>query len=203
MAIKAFVFDCGGVLLRDGNLRTYERWAERLGVSAEELGERLWCGQTRVLAECGQITGGEFWQRAGAELGLEDEDEIAKLQEDLWNAWVVDQEVLCLIDRLGERYRLALLSNATDALEGALSARYGVDERFETIVTSARVGVAKPEEGIYREVLDRLQLEPREVVFVDDRAENVTAAAALGMHIIWFVSAKELRRQLRVYLSEE
>jgi putative hydrolase of the HAD superfamily len=172
-------------------------------LTAEELGERLWRGQTRILAECGRITDREFWRRAGVELGLEDEDEIEALKEDLWNAWVVDQEVLCLVDRLGERYRLALLSNATDALEGALCDRYRVDDRFETIVTSARVGVAKPEEEIYREVLDRLQLEPREIVFVDDRAENVTAAAALGMHIIWFVSAKELRRQLQVYLSEE
>ncbi|MEA3408038.1 MAG: HAD family phosphatase [Chloroflexota bacterium] len=203
MTIQAFVFDCGGVLLRDGDARIYKKWAERLGLTPEELGQRLWRGQVRGLAERGQITDEEFWQRVGAELGLNEEAEIAALQREMWDAWVVDEEVLRLIDRLDVRFRLALLSNATDALEGALCDRYGVDDRFETIVTSARVGMTKPEEGIYREVLDQLQLEPQEVVFVDDRAENVIAASALGMHIIWFVNSAELERQLQVYLSKE
>ncbi|MFP3897634.1 MAG: HAD family hydrolase [Anaerolineales bacterium] len=203
MTVKAFVFDCGGVILHDGDVHIYQKWAEELGLATEELGERLWRGQTRALAERGRITEEEFWQQVGRGLGLEDRGRIETLREDLWSAWVVDEDVLRLIDRVGERFRLAVLSNATDALEDALHHRYGVRDRFETVVSSACVGMVKPEEGIYRKVLDRLQLAPQEVVFVDDRAENVTAAAALGMHVIWFVGVKELERQIQVYLSED
>ncbi|MFO7918089.1 MAG: HAD family phosphatase [Anaerolineae bacterium] len=202
MTVKAFVFDCGGVLLRDGDLHIYKKWAERLELTSDELGERLWRGQTRALAERGQITEQAFWQRTGRALGLEDAGQIVALREDIWSAWVVDEDVLRLIDRVGKHFRVAALSNATDALEDALRHRYGVRDRFEAVVSSACVGMVKPEEGIYREVLDRLQLAPQEVVFIDDRAENVIAAAALGMHIIWFVGPQELERQLQVYLSE-
>lgn len=203
MTVKAFVFDCGGVLLHNGDVRVYEKWAARLGLTVEELGERLWRGQTRTLAERGRITEEEFWQRIGGELGLGDDGQVVALRDDVWDAWVVDRDVLRLIDRIGEDFRLAILSNATNALEDALRHRYDVRDRFETIVSSACVGMTKPEEGIYREILDRLQLAPQEVVFIDDRAENVTAAAALGMHIIWFVGAKALERQIQVYLPED
>ena len=62
-------------------------------------------------------------------------------------------------------------------------------------------GVAKPEPAIYQELLKRLRLGAAEVVFIDDRAENVAAAASLGMHVIWYLGAAELERQIEVYLS--
>jgi FMN phosphatase YigB (HAD superfamily) len=48
-----------------------------------------------------------------------------------------------------------------------------------------------------------MRLEAGETVFIDDRAENVAAAAALGMHVIWFVHPNELERQLLPYLASE
>jgi putative hydrolase of the HAD superfamily len=133
--------------------------------------------------------------------GLRDPADVACLRADLWNTWVVDERVLALIDRVRARYRVAMLSNATDALEAQLSERYGVADRFEVLGNSARLGVAKPAPAAFQAVLARLKLEPEEVVFVDDRAENIAAAAALGLHVIWFVDARELERQLEVYLN--
>ena len=46
-------------------------------------------------------------------------------------------------------------------------------------------------------------LEAGETVFIDDRADNVAAAASLGMHVIWFVHPNELERQLSPYLALE
>ncbi|MBC7236131.1 MAG: HAD family phosphatase [Chloroflexi bacterium] len=202
MPIKVFVFDCGGVLLRDGDLTPYERWGERLGLRAEELADRLWRGDLWALAETGQLSDREFWLRAGQELGLDDA-QTAALREELWNTWLVDERVLALIDRIRERYPVWMLSNATDALESLLKERFRVADRFERILTSARLGVAKPKVEVFQELLRQLALEPGEVVFVDDRAENVAAAASLGMHVIWFIHASELERQLRPYLRQD
>ena len=93
-----------------------------------------------------------------------------------------------------------MLSNATDALEELLAERYSVADRFARILNSARLGMAKPDPAIFEHLLQQLALPPGEVVFVDDRAENVTAAASLGMHVIWYIHAAELERQLRPYL---
>jgi putative hydrolase of the HAD superfamily len=201
MGVKAFIFDCGGVLLHDGDLSAYRMWEECLGMQPGELAPKLWQGETWMLAERGQLSDTDFWRRAGAQIGLQDADQAARLREDLWSTWVVNAKVLTLIERAHATCKVGLLSNATDALEDLLEHRYRVADRFDVIVNSARLGLAKPDKGIYEETLRRLDVAPHEAVFIDDRAENVAAAAALGMHVIWFINADELERQLNVYLN--
>lgn len=179
----------------------YQMWENRLGLETGQLARSLWESGTWSLAERGHITESEYWQRVGGELGVNDQEQVDLLRRELWSTWVVDDQVLSLIDRVRARYRVAMLSNATDALEDMLANRYRVADRFETIINSARLGMAKPEEAIYRETLRRLELEPGEVVFVDDRAENIAAAASMGIHVIWFVHGNELERQLAAYLN--
>lgn len=200
MTIKAFIFDCGGVLLRDADLTPYSVWESRLGLQPGALAACLWRGEIWSLAEVGAITDDEYWRRICAHLGVTDPEQSAALHDEIWQTWQVDEQVLALIDRLRERYRVAMLSNATDALDALLAERYAVADRFEVLGNSARLHVAKPDPAAYQAVLGRLGLKPEEVVFVDDRAENISAAAALGMHVIWFVNARELERQLAVYL---
>mgnify|MGYP005842324439 FL=1 len=201
MGIKAIVFDCGGVLLRNGDLSPYRRWEERLGLDEGALERHLWMGDLYQQAERGAITDAAFWRRAAEGLGLHEEADAVQLRAEIWETWQIDSRVLALVDRARERYRVAMLTNATDAMEELLAERYGVADRFEAIVNSARVGAAKPDAAIYEELLRRLRLEAGEVVFIDDRAENVAAAASLGMHVAWFLGAGELERQLEPYLN--
>mgnify|MGYP005857282439 CR=1 FL=1 len=201
MGIQVVIFDCGGVLLRDRDDAAYAAWGARLGLGADDLRQALYTSRAWSLAERGQLSEAEFWVQVVRELGLGDEAQAQSLAADLWDSWTVDDAVLGLIDRLRGRYRVAMLSNATDILEHNLAHRYGVADRFELIVNSARLGVAKPEPAIYAETLRRLGARPAEVLFIDDRAENIAAAAALGLHVIWFVGAAELERQLAVHLN--
>jgi len=203
MTIKAFVFDCGGVLLRDGDISAYQEWEAELGLKPGDLREKLWEGEPWKSAECGKLTDAQFWTQIGTHFGLTDAEQVATLREQFWNTWVVDEQVLSLVDRIREKYRVAMLSNSTDALKDLLENRYHVADRFEIIVNSARLGIAKPNQAIYKKVLRQLDLKANEVVFIDDRAENIAAAAAMGIHVIWFVHANELERQLAIYLDGE
>jgi epoxide hydrolase-like predicted phosphatase len=54
-------------------------------------------------------------------------------------------------------------------------------ELFDTAVISAEVGMHKPQPEIYRLAAERLQVEPRECIFVDDLRENCEGAEAVGM----------------------
>lgn len=200
MGIQVVIFDCGGVLLRDRDDAAYESWGARLGLGADDLRQALYTSQAWSLAERGQLSEADFWRHVVRELGLP-ESEAPAMAADLWASWTVDEAVLGLVDRVRRRYRVAMLSNATDVLEDRLQSRYGVADRFELIVNSARLGVAKPEPAIYQETLRRLGARPAEALFIDDRAENIAAAAALGLHVIWFVGPAELERQLAVYLN--
>ena len=57
----------------------------------------------------------------------------------------------------------------------------------------------KPEETIYRALLDRYGLAPEETVFLDDNADNIAAANRLGIHGVLFTdlpAAKEETERL-------
>ena len=68
---------------------------------------------------------------------------------------------------------------------------------FTDIVVSGDEGVAKPERAIFDVLARRLGHPLDGVVFVDDSAANVAAAAALGMDALLFTSAEELAQELR------
>jgi len=200
MPIKAFVFDCGGVLLGNPDMSRYHSWEQRLGLAHGELSSRLYGGEAWRQAEVGEIGEDDYWVAAAEELGLHDPQQVVALRNDMWDSWTIDPRTLALVDRVRQRHRVAILSNATDVLVTALRDRYAIADRFHTIISSADVGVAKPDRRIYEIALERLDVAADEAVFVDDRPDNVAAAANLGMHVIWFVSSDLLARQMQRYL---
>jgi putative hydrolase of the HAD superfamily len=106
--------------------------------------------------------------------------------EDLFRDAAADPRMVDLVRRVGDSYRTGLLSNASDLLPWLLRERYGLDGLFDVKVISALVGVAKPDPAIYRVLLERLGTRPESTVFVDDREQNIAAAAALGIRAIRF-----------------
>ncbi|MGO4327604.1 HAD family hydrolase [Cupriavidus sp. 2TAF22] len=73
---------------------------------------------------------------------------------------------------------------------------------FRDILVSGEVGVAKPDPAIYRLMHARIGthlpgIAPQEMLFIDDNAANVAAAAALGWQTVHHVSAGETGRALR------
>ena len=61
---------------------------------------------------------------------------------------------------------------------------------------SFEVHKLKPDAGIYRDLLEKYQLLPKECLFVDDRPENVEGAKALGMEGIVFTGYEEVSSSL-------
>ncbi|KAI0380164.1 HAD-like protein [Hypomontagnella monticulosa] len=52
---------------------------------------------------------------------------------------------------------------------------------FDRVFTSAAAGMRKPEAGFYRHVLEQVGLHANQLIFIDDKEENVQAAQALGI----------------------
>lgn len=68
---------------------------------------------------------------------------------------------------------------------------------LEAIVVSGEEGVCKPSPEIFHRLTDAHGILPHQTVFIDDNADNVRAAAALGFIAILFVGAPQLRDELR------
>jgi putative hydrolase of the HAD superfamily len=93
--------------------------------------------------------------------------------------------------------QMALLSNAPEPLARGID-RLRWSRHFGHRYYSCRLGVAKPDPRAFRLVLRDLGIQPGEVLFIDDRADNTRTARDLGMHAITFTSASALDRELRV-----
>jgi 2-haloacid dehalogenase len=68
--------------------------------------------------------------------------------------------------------------------------------RFRDIIVSGEVALLKPDPAIFYLALDRFRLRPADALFVDDRAINVEAALAVGMHAHLFTDAADLADRL-------
>jgi putative hydrolase of the HAD superfamily len=94
--------------------------------------------------------------------------------------------------------RLGLLSNIPPELAAHYEARHDSWlSGFEVRGFSCRIGHAKPEPGAYEWCLRALGTAPADVLFVDDREDNVAAARAAGLRGLLFTGAADLRAALR------
>ena len=91
-----------------------------------------------------------------------------------------------LIDELkAAGYKLYVLSNMSREFIDFLR-KQKVYENFDGDVVSCEVGIVKPMLEIYDLLLKRFDLDPAETIFIDDRKENVDAAAAKGIATFHF-----------------
>ncbi|MFC4786974.1 HAD family hydrolase [Nocardioides sp. MAHUQ-72] len=72
-------------------------------------------------------------------------------------------------------------------------------ELLREVFVSGTEGVAKPDPRIFEIVAARTGQALTDLVFVDDREENVAAAARVGMRALVFTDAASLRRDLRAH----
>jgi epoxide hydrolase-like predicted phosphatase len=183
--IKAVIFDIGGVLIRTPDRASRLHWEQRLGLAERASEEVVFGGEMGTKAQQGGITNDELWQWVGRHLNLV-EDDLATFQRDFWAGDVLDEELVKLIRRLRPRYQTAIISNATDGLRLALTDQFKIADAFDLIVCSAEEKVMKPDPRIYLWTLERLGRAAAETVFIDDNADNIVGAQAVGMNTIHF-----------------
>ena len=108
----------------------------------------------------------------------------------------INSDVVDLVKELKGSYRLGLLTNAFSPFFTTVLERSGVKDLFEEIVMSSETGYAKPEPEMYRAILEKMNLEPEEVLMIDDNPKNVEGAKNIGMSAVVFTSCAELREDL-------
>ncbi|MFE3113058.1 HAD-IA family hydrolase [Kitasatospora indigofera] len=111
-----------------------------------------------------------------------------------------DPEVVELLRAARARCPVWIVTNGAPWLDDDL-ATLDLDGLADGIVNSARLGVAKPDPGILLHAAGRAGATPERCLFVDDRAANVEAAAALGMATVHFRTAADLRPALAPLLA--
>ena len=82
--------------------------------------------------------------------------------------------------------RTAILSDGVPEIIERIRAARDLETWFDAVVVSCEVGCCKPDPRIYRLCLERLRCAAADALFVDDRVENLEAAAAEGLRTLHF-----------------
>jgi epoxide hydrolase-like predicted phosphatase len=192
-------FDVGGVLTRVGRTSDFgERWQERLGITQAEFGRALAGVDPDGLAFTGHLSETQFKDGLSAALGLsaaQADEFLAEMCGEL------DTELFAYVASLRPRYSTAILSDAIDGARREYQARYGFEQLVDVIIYSCEVGLAKPDPRIYRLLCDRLAVSPGEVVFLDDRPENVKGACEVGIHALLHESTAQSIKAIDALLA--
>ncbi|HEY2577648.1 MAG TPA: HAD family phosphatase [Streptosporangiaceae bacterium] len=187
------MFDFGGVICTpqpDGDLAAM---AVAAGVSVPEFWSAYWPG--RPAYDAAELTAVTYWQRVAALLGTTftaaQIGELVQLDIASWGH-LYPGTVQLIHDLRAAGTRLALLSNAPSEVARAI-AGLPVLTGFEHLLFSCDFKAAKPDPGCFSQALARLGAPAEDVIFVDDRPENVTAAAGMGMRAIHFTDPGQAR----------
>lgn len=187
------VFDYGSVLSLPQPESDADEMARAVSTDPEAFKRRYW--EHRLEFDRASLTPAAYWS---AVLGRPATiAEIARLVAMDVASWAYPDEgtVAILNDLLDRGGDVALLSNAPVCVADGLDELpwiAAIKQRFY----SGRMGLVKPDREIFDRLAAELDADPAEIVFIDDRLENVAGAERAGMTGIQFTSAEALRKTL-------
>ncbi len=190
---RVVVFDYGEVISREPSERDRADLVEVAGVPNASFWGPYWAHREGL--DQGTIAVREYWKLVAADLGVQwSESRIQELWVADFTGWLsIDPLTFDIIaDLFDGGTRIALLSNA--GFDFASPFRFSPIARFfERIFVSAEMGLIKPDPQIFIEVATELGITPAEMVFIDNKQENVAGAESLGIVGHHFIAAPALR----------
>jgi putative hydrolase of the HAD superfamily len=197
LSLRAVVFDYGMVLTSPPDPAARAAIMRITGLDAERFDTLYWAD--RHAYDLGTLSGQAFWQKlvrdAGLTLTQSAINELVHLDVRMWmteNPAMLDWQLA-----LKQRGLLtAIVSNMGDTVHEAMARELGWLSRFDVLVWSYQLRIAKPDPAIYRYVLEKLGTQPGETLFVDDREDNIQAATTAGMKGVIFSTVAKLRQDL-------
>jgi HAD superfamily hydrolase (TIGR01509 family) len=180
--IDAVVFDLDGLLLD-----TEQVWDEVRETITRERGGR-W--HERAQGDMMGMSSTEWSRYMHGELGLSESPEelnrlvVEQMQERYRERLPVVDGAVEAVRRIGARWPLGLASSSNRPLIDLALQRMDVSELFQGTVSSEEVERGKPAPDVYLEVAGRLNVNPENVVAIEDSANGIRSAKAAGMRVI-------------------
>ncbi len=144
----------------------------------------------------GQITEHEYWEaiikKNSWNISIED------LKESVRKNFKEVKGTRKIIEDLRQKgYKLGLLSNHVKEWVEYCEINYKYHNLFHEVVYSYEAGLSKPNPDIFLFILKKLKVKPEECLFIDDYIKNIETAKDLGFNTIQFISAADLKKQLK------
>lgn len=182
--VNTLIFDLGGVLVDLAPERTLTEFAILANRPIAEISAIYTMHPCFYAFETGRIGEEEFRNSVRSIFNLKTSDaEIDRC----WNAMLVGipQEKLVMLTRLKDQFTTHVLSNTNSIhlnyINDVILKGQVLDTYVHHAYYSHLLGMRKPDREIFEYVLHAHSLIPEQTLFMDDNADNIHAAKALGI----------------------
>jgi putative hydrolase of the HAD superfamily len=198
--IKWVLFDLGGVLVNVEQSRIFEGLAGVSGLSPDLVQKRV-IGNFPLSSDfiTREYSPEQVTKAINTALGacLSQQQVITALNSELGESI---ESTARIIPDLKRRVGVGCLSNTNSIHWDHLLSSYDFMQLFDRRFASQIVGHAKPGAEIYQLVQRNLGVEPEQIVFFDDRADNVATASQLGWRAFMYRDEQGLIADLALTL---
>jgi len=175
--IKYLIFDWGGVCTFGHLLKDFSNnLAIKTGTDKEKIESAF--RELEYTYETGKVSPEKFWNDFREKSGLT--IDLEEIRDIFLNSYVLNQEVLDHILKLKNRYKIVLFTNNYEDLFLFIKKKYNLERYFDFMFSSSDIKHKKPELESYEWVVKKLAIDPKEVIFIDDKESNVISAKELG-----------------------
>ncbi len=183
--VSAVLFDYGLVLTGPPHPPAWAHMKTLLDASEDAFHLAYW--RPRHAYDDGTLTGEEYWQAVAHELHQpSNESTVQALLEADTALWTQPNPAMiawaAALQRAG--IRTGILSNLGDRMEAGVRAQCPWLGAFHHLTFSHHLRTAKPDLAIYHHAARGLDVPTAEILFVDDREDNIAAALASGMQAL-------------------
>jgi len=201
MAIKLLIFDLGGVLTSSKSKRNpFKTIADKYKISEEDF-QKIFYKYFEDYHFKRIISQYNFWNKTLQEVKKDiSPTEIHKVIDEFNDNSVneFNPEMIKLLQNLHDKYKLVLLSNSSREMDKGIFSS-SVIRYFDRICLSHINSEKKPNKMAFLPILQDFNLDPEEVLFIDDKEKNLLGAKKLRINTILFKNYKELLSSLRDY----
>lgn len=185
MKSKLIIFDCFGVIFEEIAPTFFRRHFPE--ETALRLKEKFFVG-----ADMGEVTLDELFENMSRELNMDKNDIISQWQQ----LTVLKKEMPPIIEALGKKYDIALLSNAPLGFVEDIMEKNNLTRLFDKMFISCNLKMAKPDPEIYKHCLSAFDGKYDEIYMIDDNEANLAPLKALGIRGIRFESPEKMLKEL-------
>ncbi len=188
------LFDLGGVLVELAGGVVFMEWLDE-AMTPEAFHDRWLHSHAVRLYESGKIAQKEFAQSAIAEFGFKAGE--AQFLDALYHFPKAPFEgIIPLLENLGTTYDIGCLSNTNASHWERMCNEFKLDRLIPVCLLSYKTGLMKPDAEAFLYAASVIGRPPSEILYFDDNAANVRAAARIGFSA-HCVTGPDLRDKLQ------
>jgi putative hydrolase of the HAD superfamily len=192
--ISHVIFDLGQVLTLVDESVAVRVVSARTGRAEDEVNTAMFSPERKLPLESGSQTWAEYSEMIRSELDLDmDDNEFRAVFTSVLTPY---EPMFDIVRSLAPRFKLGCCSNTSGAHWDEIRASVPVTDLFGPKVLSFEVGSMKPDQRIYRDLINACAAKPHQIVFIDDNQKNIESALVAGIQALQFTTIQQLEYDL-------